>query len=401
MNKVFALLLVGVLFSASVYAQTASGDPGDAVTALTDGTSDDGSAVTDAASSGKDDSPSSSENSKEGEDEGFGINKFKQWFIDGGPLFMSIVLIALILGLAMVIERIIYLTLSTTNNERLLARVESALNLANVYIEFPEGMNPQELKSAAEEHKATIAEVLNTYSYNKDDEAYNYAVRTIGLTTGKKAMPRYASNNSNSGSSWAKVMIYFRGVNDRVDESGQTLDISKALDGLASSLNKVSGLQFEIENDGIANAKNVCRNSRGPVASIIYGGLEKFHEGADMVDKSIVSVGSVENGKLERGVSWVALFIALAPMLGFMGTVIGMIEAFEDIQAAEDISPAIVADGIKKALLTTVFGLVVAIILQVFYNLIISMIDNIVIKMEDASISFLDILNHYRQNKAN
>ena len=119
-----------------------------------------------------------------------------------------------------------------------------------------------------------------------------------------------------------------------------------------------------------------------------------------MVDKSIMSVGSVENGKLEKGVSWISLFIALAPMLGFMGTVIGMIGAFDAIEAAGDINPSLVAGGIKVALLTTVFGLITAIILQIFYNLIVAMIDGIVIKMEDASISFLDILVEFKKKNS-
>jgi biopolymer transport protein ExbB len=201
----------------------------------------------------------------------------KKYFIDGGPFFMSFVLLALILGLALVIERIIYLALSTTNNDKLLIEVETALN-----------------------------------------------------------------------------------------------------------------------NDGVDAAKEVCKNSTGPVATIFYEGLDKMDEGIDMVDKAIVSVGSVENGKLERNISWISLFIALAPMLGFMGTVIGMIGAFDAIEAAGDISPSLVAGGIKVALLTTVFGLIVAMILQVFYNLIIAMMDNIVNKMEDASIHFLDMVADFK-----
>ncbi len=201
----------------------------------------------------------------------------KKYFINGGPFFMSFVLLALILGLALVIERIIYLALSTTNNEKLLSEVEAALN-----------------------------------------------------------------------------------------------------------------------SDGVDAAKKVCKNVTGPVATIFYEGLDKMDEGLEMVDKAIVSVGSVENGKLERNVSWISLFIALAPMLGFMGTVIGMIGAFDAIEAAGDISPSLVAGGIKVALLTTVFGLIVAMILQVFYNLIIAMMDNIVNKMEDASIHFLDMVADYK-----
>ena len=204
----------------------------------------------------------------------------KKYFIDGGPFFMSFVLLALILGLALVIERIIYLALSTTNSDQLLEDVESALN-----------------------------------------------------------------------------------------------------------------------SKGVDAAKEVCRNSTGPVATIFYEGLDKMDEGIEMVDKAIVSVGSVENGKLERNVSWISLFIALAPMLGFMGTVIGMIGAFDAIEAAGDISPSLVAGGIKVALLTTVFGLIVAMILQVFYNLIIAMMDNIVNKMEDASIHFLDVVAAFKAKK--
>ena len=204
----------------------------------------------------------------------------KEKFIEGGAFFMSFVLLALVLGLALVIERIIYLTFAQTNTEKLLEEVEGALN-----------------------------------------------------------------------------------------------------------------------NGGVEAAKEVCRNTRGPVATIFFEGLDHYDEGLDMVDKSIMSVGSVENGKLEKGVSWISLFIALAPMLGFMGTVIGMIGAFDAIEAAGDINPSLVAGGIKVALLTTVFGLITAIILQIFYNLIVAMIDGIVIKMEDASISFMDLLVDY--NKKN
>jgi len=197
----------------------------------------------------------------------------KEKFIEGGAGFMFVILLCLILGLALAIERILYLNLSTTNNERLLKKVEDA------------------------------------------------------LSTG-----------------------------------------------------------------GVEAAKEVCRNTKGPVASIYYQGLDRFNEGLEVVEKSIVSYGSVLMGRLEMNLTWISLFIAIAPMLGFMGTVIGMIGAFDAIAAAGDISPAIVAGGIKIALLTTVFGLIVAVILQVLYNYIVSKIDNIVNSMENASISFMDIL---------
>lgn len=202
-----------------------------------------------------------------------GHQMIKQRFIEGDPTFMAPVLICLILGLAIVIERIIYLNMASTNTTKLLSSVESAL-----------------------------------------------------------------------------------------------------------------------KSGGANAAKEVCRNTKGPIAGIFYQGLDRAHEGVDIVEKSVVAYGGVEVGRLERGLSWVGLFIALAPMLGFMGTVIGMIDAFDKIAAANNISPAIVAGGIKIALLTTVFGLIVAIILQIFYNYLVSKVDSITGQMEEASISLVDML---------
>jgi len=159
----------------------------------------------------------------------------------------------------------------------------------------------------------------------------------------------------------------------------------------------LTDIETSIQSGGVDAAKEVCRNTSGPVASIFYQGLNRSHEGVDIVEKSIISYGSVQMGLLERGMVWLSLFISLAPMLGFMGTVIGMIQAFDAIAIAGDISPAIVADGIKVALLTTVAGLIVAVILQVFYNYIVTKIDGIVNSMEDASISLVDVLVKHNQ----
>ncbi len=161
----------------------------------------------------------------------------------------------------------------------------------------------------------------------------------------------------------------------------------------------LSTVEDALSNGGVEAAKEVTRGTRGPVASIFTQGLMRMSEGIEMVEKSIIAYGSVEMGRLERGLVWVSLFIALAPMLGFMGTVIGMIGAFDAIEAAGDISPQIVANGIKVALLTTVAGLIVGIILQVFYNYLVSKIDSLVNQMEDASITLVDLLVKHKLSK--
>ena len=159
-------------------------------------------------------------------------------------------------------------------------------------------------------------------------------------------------------------------------------------------------LEEALNSGGVDAAKEVCRTTRGPVASIFYQGLDRMDHGIDVVEKSVISYGGVQAGLLEKGLSWISLFIALAPMLGFLGTVIGMIGAFDAIEAAGDISPSLVAGGIKVALLTTVFGLIVAIILQIFYNYIVAKVDSIVNDMENASISLVDLLvAHELKNK--
>lgn len=204
--------------------------------------------------------------------------ELKKRFIEGGAGFMGVVLLCLILGLAVSIERIIFLNMATTNTKKLAQDVEDALN-----------------------------------------------------------------------------------------------------------------------SGGVEAAKDVCRNTKGPVASIYYQGLDRVDtEGIDAAEKAVVAYGGVQMGQLEKNVSWISLFIALGPMLGFLGTVIGMIIAFDKIEAAGDMQPSLVAGGIKVALLTTVFGLIVAMILQIFYNYIIAKIDSIVNDMEDASILLVDMLIIYK-----
>lgn len=207
--------------------------------------------------------------------------QIKVKFVEGGPVFMSFVLAALIFGLALCVERIIYLNMATTNTKKLLADVEAALS-----------------------------------------------------------------------------------------------------------------------SGGVEAAKEVCRNTKGPVAAIFYQGLDRSGQGVEQAEKAVVSYGSVQMGLLEKGLSWIALFIALAPMLGFMGTVIGMIDAFGTIEAKGDVNAADVASGIKIALITTVSGLIVAMILQIFYNYIVAKVDSLVNQMEDSSISLVDMLVKHEARNA-
>ena len=157
----------------------------------------------------------------------------------------------------------------------------------------------------------------------------------------------------------------------------------------------VANVEAALANGGVEAAKDVCRNTRGPVASIFYQGLLRYDEGIDVVEKTIVSYGSVQMNLMENGMTWISLFIALAPSLGFLGTVVGMIAAFDAIQAAGDISPNVVAGGMKVALITTVFGLIVAMILQVFFNYIVTKIESLTTDMEDSSISFVDVMTKF------
>ena len=154
----------------------------------------------------------------------------------------------------------------------------------------------------------------------------------------------------------------------------------------------LADIEKKVEADDVEGAKAICRDTRGPVASVCYQGLLHIDESAEDIERSIISYGSVQTARLERGTSWIKLCIAIAPSLGFLGTVIGMVMAFDQIQAEGDISPTIVAEGMKVALITTIFGIVVALILQVFYNFVNSRIDRLTIQMEEGAIGLMDII---------
>lgn len=168
------------------------------------------------------------------------------------------------------------------------------------------------------------------------------------------------------------------------------VNVKKMLDGVENAL---------VNKGDVEAAKAICRDTRGPIASIYYQGLMRLNEGVDSVEKSVVAYGAVQASNLEKGCSWITLFIGMAPSLGFLGTVIGMVQAFDDIQAAGDISPTVVAGGMKVALLTTIFGIVVALILQVFYNYILAKIESLTAQMEDSTITLLDIVTKYNLKK--
>ena len=165
--------------------------------------------------------------------------------------------------------------------------------------------------------------------------------------------------------------------------------------------NMLNEVGHALDRGDVEGAKTLARDTRGPIASIVYQGLMRIDQGAEVVERSVVSYGGVQAGLLERNLSWITLFIAMAPSLGFLGTVIGMVQAFDDIQRAGDISPTIVAGGMKVALITTIGGLIVALILQLFYNYILNKVETILNKMEDASITFLDHVIRYNVKSKN
>jgi biopolymer transport protein ExbB len=179
---------------------------------------------------------------------------------------------------------------------------------------------------------------------------------------------------------------------------GLAIAIERILYLSLSSINTkkfIAQVEEALKNGGVEAAKEVCKNTRGPIASIYWQGLDRYDQGLDAVEKAVVSYGSVQTGQMESGLGWLSLFISLSPSLGFMGTVVGLVQSFDSIQAAGDISPALVAGGMKVALLTTLLGLIAAMVLQVFYNYVIVKIDGMVNDMEDASITLTDILTAY------
>lgn len=168
------------------------------------------------------------------------------------------------------------------------------------------------------------------------------------------------------------------------------------------SLSEINAKKFmreidaKIEAGDIEGAKTQCRNTRGPVASICYQGLLRVDTSIEDIERSVAAYGTVQAANLEKGCSWITLFIAMAPSLGFLGTVIGMVMAFEQIQIAGDINPTIVAAGMKVALITTIFGIIVALILQLFYNYVLSKVDHLTAQMEESAITLLDALLKYK-----
>jgi biopolymer transport protein ExbB len=279
MKRLFALFTVAAILTMSVSSVVAQGAKDNKAVAKTEVKKDAKEAVADTTAKAGDSTAALAEKPVAKDTAATAVKEesfhqvLKDKFIEGGAGWMAPILICMILGLALVVERIIYLNMASTNSKKLLVKIETSL---------AEG--------------------------------------------------------------------------------------------------------------GVEGAKEVCRNTRGPLASVFFQGLDRVDEGMDIVEKSVVSYGSVQMGRLESNLGWIGLMIALAPMLGFLGTVVGMVQAFDAIEVAGDISPTVVAAGMKVALLTTVFGLITALILQVFYSYLVSKIDSIVNEMEDATISFMDIM---------
>ena len=284
MKKLFAIVaMLGLFATAQVNAQDNApvATSEDAVTAISDSIPNDSVPAEAVADEAAADEAAPAEEAVVAEGGIKGVHKgLKTKFIEGGPEFMALVSIALVIGLAFCIERIIYLSLARVNAKKLMGAIADALSKGDV-----EG------------------------------------------------------------------------------------------------------------------AKAICRNTAGPVASICYQGLLRIDEGLDTVERSVVSYGSLQSSMLEKGCSWITLFIAMAPSLGFLGTVIGLVMAFDTIQREGDISPTIVAGGMKVALITTIYGIIVALVLQVFYNFILTKIEAIVADMEDSSITLLDLLTKYNLKK--
>jgi len=161
----------------------------------------------------------------------------------------------------------------------------------------------------------------------------------------------------------------------------------------------LANIKKALKEGGVQQATDVCANTRGPVASIFHAGLLRVDRGIEHVEKAIMNAGSIEMAFLEKGLVWLATVISVAPMLGFLGTVWGMVEAFRAIAAANDISPSIVADGISTALLTTMFGLVVAILIQIINNYFISRVDQLIVDMEESSVDLVDTLIEMERSK--
>ena len=220
----------------------------------------------------------------------------------------------------------------------------------------------------------------------------------------KHFMARFAMLLLLTGLLFSPAMAQNKSVGQAKTDTAK-VDTTSNDDALAAQLDEAVADSSALLGDGVTSkgdiegAKKLCRDTRGPVASICYQGLERVHESIDNIERSVVSYGSVQAANLEKGCSWITLFIAMAPSLGFLGTVIGMVMAFDQIQTAGDISPTIVAAGMKVALLTTIFGIIVALILQVFYNYILSKIEHITSQMEESAITLLDVVMKYKLKK--
>ena len=274
----------------------------------------------------------------------------------------------------------------------------AAIMLLTILMLFPFSLSAQQ--TAVNDTAASVSQG-NTATDSLGDAQVSDSMDEAALATGDDMQPEHPSFYKSLKTKFIEGNAGFMSFVALALVLGLAFCIERIIYLSLSEINAkrfMANLDAKISAGDIEGGKALCRDTRGPVASICYQGLARINESIDNIERSIVSYGSVQSANLEKGCSWITLFIAMAPSLGFLGTVVGMVMAFDQIQTAGDISPTIVAAGMKVALITTIFGIIVALVLQLFYNYILSKIDHLTSQMEESSIALLDSIMKYKLN---
>ena len=274
----------------------------------------------------------------------------------------------------------------------------AAIMLLTILMLFPFSLSAQQ--AAVNDTAASVSQ-SNTATDSLGDDQVSDSMDEAALATGDDMQPEHPSFYKSLKTKFIEGNAGFMSFVALALVLGLAFCIERIIYLSLSEINAkrfMANLDAKISAGDIEGGKALCRDTRGPVASICYQGLARINESIDNIERSIVSYGSVQSANLEKGCSWITLFIAMAPSLGFLGTVVGMVMAFDQVQTAGDISPTIVAAGMKVALITTIFGIIVALVLQLFYNYILSKIDHLTSQMEESSIALLDSIMKYKLN---